>query len=143
MEFQRNLEKITYKLGNGLIPIQLYKDYKNNKVSTNFGSIMPMLKGKFTFANINEIFPKDINDAIKEGIDYFNTKIKGFNSDDTVLAAVESRTSSPIRIIRDENFESNIKGIYPIGEGAGYAGGIVSAAVDGIKAFEKIVSSEK
>ena len=97
MEFQRNLEMITYKLGNGLIPIQLYKDYKNNKVSTNFGSIMPMLKGKFTFANINEIFPKDINDAIKEGIDYFNTKIKGFNSDDTVLAAVESRTSSPIR----------------------------------------------
>ncbi len=143
MEFQRKLEKITYKLGNGLIPIQLYKDYKNNKVSTNFGSIMPMLKGKFTFANINEIFPKDINDAIKEGIDYFNTKIKGFNSDDTVLAAVEARTSSPIRIIRDENFESNIKGIYPIGEGAGYAGGIVSAAVDGIKAFEKIVSSEK
>ena len=138
MEFQRKLESITYKIGNGLIPIQLYKDYKDNKVSTSFKSIKPIFKGNYKFSNINDIFSGSINDALKEGIDYFNTKIKGFNSDDTVLAAVESRTSSPIRIIRDENFEANIKGIYPIGEGAGYAGGIVSAAVDGIKAFEKI-----
>ena len=143
MEFQRKLESATYKLGNGLIPIQLYKDYKNNKLSTKFKSIKPIFKGNYKFSNINEIFPSSINDAIKEGIDFFNTKIKGFNSDDVVLAAVESRTSSPIRIIRDEKFESNIKGIYPIGEGAGYAGGITSAAVDGIKTFEKIVGKKK
>ena len=141
MEFQRKLETITYKVGNGNIPVQLYKDFKNNKVSSAFGSVKPMIKGNYTFANINEILPKSISDSLKEGIDYFDTKIKGFASDDAVIAAVEARTSSPVRIIRDDNFESNIKGIYPIGEGAGYAGGITSAAIDGIKAFEKIVSN--
>lgn len=140
MEFQRKLEVITYKVGNGNIPVQLYKDFKSNTVSTSFKSVKPIFKGNYTFANINEILPKSISDSLKEGIDYFDTKIKGFASDDTVIAAVEARTSSPIRIIRDDNFESNIKGIYPIGEGAGYAGGITSAAVDGIKTFEKIVS---
>ena len=140
MEFQRKLEVITYKVGNGNIPVQLYKDFKNNKVSTSFKSVKPIFKGNYTFANINEILPKSISDSLKEGIDYFDTKIKGFASDDAVIAAVEARTSSPIRIIRDDNFESNIKGIYPIGEGAGYAGGITSAAVDGIRTFEKIVS---
>ena len=139
-EVQRKLEVITYKVGNGNIPVQLYKDFKSNTVSTSFKSVKPIFKGNYTFANINEILPKSISDSIKEGIDYFDTKIKGFASDDTVIAAVEARTSSPIRIIRDDNFESNIKGIYPIGEGAGYAGGITSAAVDGIKTFEKIVS---
>ena len=140
MEFQRKLEKNTYKVGNGNIPVQLYKDFKSNTLSTSFKSVKPIFKGNYTFANINEILPKSISDSIKEGIDYFDTKIKGFASDDTVIAAVEARTSSPIRIVRDDNFESNIKGIYPIGEGAGYAGGITSAAVDGIKTFEKIVS---
>ena len=140
MEFQRKLETITYKVGGGLIPVQLYKDFKNNKVSSIFGTVKPMIKGGYTFANINKILPKSISDSLKEGIDYFDTKIKGFGSHDAVIAGIESRTSSPVRIKRDENYECNIKGIYPIGEGAGYAGGITSAAIDGIKSFEKIVS---
>ena len=139
MKFQRNLESLVYKHGKGNVPIQLYKDFKNNKISTYFGNVSNVMKGKFNFANINDILPKSICDALKEGIDYFDTKIKGFSSDDAILAAVESRTSSPVRIIRDENFESNIKGIYPIGEGAGYAGGIMSAAIDGMKIAESII----
>ena len=85
------------------------------------------------------LFNDDINNAFKEAMEYFNSKINGFNNKDTIIAGIESRTSSPIRMNRDESLESNIKGIYPAGEGAGYAGGIVSSAVDGIKIFEKIV----
>ena len=139
MEFQRKLESLAYKYGKGNIPIQLYKDFKNNKISDSFGNISNVMKGKYNFANINKILPPFICESLVEGIEYFDTKIKGFASDDAVLAAVESRTSSPIRIFRDDNFESNIKGIYPVGEGAGYAGGIMSAAIDGIKAAEIIL----
>ena len=141
MEYQEKLESMAYKVGNGNIPIQLYKDFKNNIASTELKSIKPVFKGSTTFANINEILPLEICNSLKEGIDYFDKKIAGFAHDDAVIAAVESRTSSPIRIIRNDSFESNIKGVYPIGEGAGYAGGIMSAAVDGIKAFEKIVQT--
>ena len=136
IEFQRKLEENAYKLGNGLIPIQLYGDYKNNRVSTKLGNIEPIFKGNYTLSNINDIFPKYINDSLKEGIEYFNRIIKDFSREDAVIAAVESRTSSPVKIYRDENGESNIKGIYPCGEGAGYAGGITSAAIDGIKVAE-------
>lgn len=138
--FQERLENLAYKLGNGNIPVQRFGDYCNNKVSSNFGNILPMIKGRYKFADLNLLFNDDINNSIKEAMNYFNSKINGFNDDDTILAGVESRTSSPIRIERDENFESNVVGIYPAGEGAGYAGGIVSAAVDGIKVFESIVS---
>ena len=141
MKFQQGLENKAFIEGKGLIPVSLYKDYKSNKISTSFGSIKPIFKGGYNFANINNIFPDYINNSLKEGIDYFNTKINGFNSDDTIIAAVEARTSSPIRILRDDNLESNIKGIYPCGEGAGYAGGITSAAIDGIKVAEKIINN--
>ncbi len=140
IEFQRNMESITYKIGNGLIPIQLFKDYINNKESTKLGSIKPMFKGNYKLTNLNGIFPDYINESLKEGIIEFDKKIKGFASDDVVLAAIESRTSSPVRIIRDDNFESNIKGIYPCGEGCGYAGGITSSAMDGIKVAEAIMN---
>ena len=93
----------------------------------------------FSFTSSPEGIPEYINTSLKEGIEYFGTKIKGFNNDDAILAAVESRTSSPIRIIRDKYFESNIKGIYPCGEGAGYAGGIMSAAADGVRCAEAAV----
>ena len=141
VKFQKELEKKAYKYGNGNIPIQLFKDFKDNKVSSDLKSIKPEFKGSTSFANINDILPSYICDSLKEGIEYFDTKINGFAQDDTVIAAVESRTSSPVRINRNDSFESNIKGIYPIGEGAGYAGGIMSAAVDGIKAFEKIIEN--
>ena len=138
VKFQEQLETKAYQIGNGLIPISKYIDYKDNKISTSFGAIAPAFKGNYQFANLNDIFSNDINNTIKSGIEYFGTKIKGFNSPDTILAGVEARTSSPIKIIRDDDLESNIKGIYPAGEGAGYAGGITSAAVDGIKVYEKI-----
>ena len=141
MNFQQELENKAFLEGKGLIPVSLYKDYKKGQISTSFGEIKPIFKGGYNFANINNIFPDYINNSLKEGIDYFNTKINGFNNDDTIIAAVEARTSSPVRILRDDNLESNIKGIYPCGEGAGYAGGITSAAIDGIKVAEKIINN--
>ena len=139
LEFQRRLEALAYRKGNGKIPVQLWKDYKDNKESKEFKTIKPVFKGKYTFANLNEIFPYYINESLKEGIEEFNKKIKGFANDDAILAGVESRTSSAVRIIRNNNFVSNISGIYPSGEGAGYAGGIVTSAIDGIKAAECII----
>ena len=143
VRFQEKLEECAYRIGNGFIPVQRYGDYVNNVKSNNFGKILPMIKGKYTFSNLNLLFDSSINSSIRDAFNYFNTKIKGFNDNDTILAGVESRTSSPIKIIRDDNYESNVFGIYPAGEGAGYAGGIVSAAVDGIKVFESIASKYK
>ena len=140
MKFQEELEEKAYIEGKGLIPVSLYKDYKLDKVSTSFENVKPIFKGNYNFGNINNIFPKYINDSLKEAIDYFNTKIKGFNDDDTIIAAVEARTSSPVRILRNDDLVSNIKGIYPCGEGAGYAGGITSAAIDGIKIAEVLLT---
>lgn len=143
VRFQEKLEECAYRIGNGFIPVQRYGDYVNNVKSNNFGKILPMIKGKYTFSNLNLLFDSSINNSIRDAFNYFNTKIKGFNDNDTILAGVESRTSSPIKIIRDDSYESNVFGIYPAGEGAGYAGGIVSAAVDGIKVFESIASKYK
>ncbi len=137
MNFQDTLEKNAYNLAKGKVPIQKYIDYKNNNITSSFGNIIPEIKGLYEFNDLNKIFNKEINDSIREAIDYFGTKIKGFDNPDSILAGVESRTSSPLKIIRDEYFESNIKGIYPCGEGAGYAGGITTAAMDGLKAAEE------
>ena len=143
INFQRVLEEKAYSLGKGLIPVQLYKDYKEGTISTSFKSINPVFKGNTNFANINEVFPSYINESLKEAIDAFGKKIKGFDNEDSILAAVESRTSSPVRIERNEEGVSSIDGIYPCGEGAGYAGGITSAAMDGIKVFEYIATRYK
>lgn len=143
IKFQENLEEKTYKIGNGKIPIQLFKDYKENIISTNIGNVNPIFKGNYTLSNLNSIFPNYVNDSLKEGIQAFDKNIKGFASDDAIIAAVESRTSSPVRITRDETGQSNIKGIYPCGEGAGYAGGITSAAIDGVKIAEYIAANYK
>ena len=136
MYFQEKLESKAYEVGNGLIPVQKYGDYKNNVVSNNLN--IDAFKGKTCCGNLNDIFPDFINESLKEGIDYFNNKINGFNSKDAILAAPEERTSSPVRINRDDEFNSNIKGIYPCGEGAGFAGGITTSAMDGLKVFESI-----
>ncbi|MBE6155426.1 MAG: FAD-binding protein [Firmicutes bacterium] len=138
VQFQRKLEQKAFELGNGDIPIQLLKDYYSRVATTCLGDINPVFKGKTTFCDLNAIFPEEINFSLKESMEVFGKKIKGFNHPDTIIAGVESRTSSPVKIIRDDNFESNIKGIYPCGEGAGYAGGITSAAIDGIKVAEAI-----
>ena len=143
IEFQRKLEKKAYEIGNGKIPLQLYKDYKDNKESITIGKIKPVVKGDFILSNLNELLPDYINESIKEAMPEFGKKIRGFDRDDTLLLGVESRTSSPIRIERNEEGISNIEGVYPCGEGAGYAGGITSAAIDGIKVAEFIVKKYK
>lgn len=141
VKFQERLETLAYQLGEGNIPVQKYGDYIKGVVSDSFGSIKPKFMGKIRFSDLNLLFNDDINNSIKEAMSYFNHKINGFSDNDVVMAGIESRTSSPIKIFRNDNYESNIIGIYPAGEGAGYAGGIVSAAVDGIKIFE-IISSK-
>lgn len=138
IEFQRELERKAYGKGNGLIPCQRLEDFNLLRCSAGFGRILPETKGRTEFADINRILPDYICSDIREAFEAFGKKIRGFDDPDTILSAVESRTSSPIRILRDNNFESNIKGIFPAGEGAGYAGGIVSSAIDGIKVFEEI-----
>lgn len=140
IEFQRRLEEKAYKLGKGMIPVQLLVDYYKNVETRELGSIKPLFKGKYSFANLNELYPLSINTALKEGFINFGKKIEGFDSDDTVIAGIESRTSSPVRIVRDNEFVSNIEGIYPCGEGAGYAGGITTSAIDGIKVAEAIIN---
>lgn len=140
VKFQEQLESRAFQLGRGLIPVQNYSDYVKGNISSSF-VFDPKLMGKYYFSDLNLLFNSDINNSIKEAFTYFNSKIPGFT--DGILAGVESRTSSPIKIERNEYLESNILGIYAGGEGAGYAGGIVSAAVDGIKIFEQIASKYK
>lgn len=143
LEFQERLESLAYTLGKKNIPVQLLEDYYLNKISTRFKSISPEIKGKYTFANLNELLPNELNIALKEALPNFDTKIKGFNHPDSILAGIESRTSSPIKILRDDKFASNILGIYPCGEGAGYAGGIQTSAIDGIKVAEAIIKQNQ
>ena len=141
--YQRKLERIAYEKGNGKIPVQLYKDFKINKQSTEFEELTPVMKGAYTFSNLNEILPNYIIEALKEAIPVFDKKIPGYASGSTILSAIESRTSSPIRIPRNETGESNIKGLFPCGEGSGYAGGITTAAMDGLKVAEFITKLYK
>ena len=139
IKFQRELERKAYIEGNSLIPVQLYKDYKSNEKSTSINSINVITKGSYSLGNLNNIFPEFINESLKEAIEYFNTKIEGYSNPDAILLGVESRTSSPVRIQRDENGLSKIKGLYPCGEGCGYAGGITTAAIDGLKTAENLI----
>ncbi len=141
VEFQRKLEEKAFELGGKdyKAPIQLFGDFVNNKISTKLGKVKPSYLAGYKFANLNEIFPQFINDSIKEGITLMDKKIKGFASYDAILSGVESRSSSPVKIPRNERFFSNIEGLMPCGEGAGYAGGIMSAAVDGIKCAEYVI----
>lgn len=138
MEFQRKLEKQAFLIGDGKVPVQRFADFCNNVPSKHTGTIQPQIKGAYTLANVRQIFPKEIADSIELGIKSFDKQIQEFANDDTILSGVESRTSSPIRITRNENLMIDHTGIYPCGEGAGYAGGITSAAMDGIKVAEKI-----
>ncbi len=139
--FQKTLEKFAYESAGGKIPLQLFGDFINGDISTGFGLLRPITKGEYDFANLRRVLPHYISDSIIEGMTYFDTKIKGFADEEIILMGVETRTSSPIRMLRNQDFQSNIKGLYPCGEGAGYAGGIVSAALDGIRVADKIVET--
>ncbi len=139
MEFQRKLEEKAFEAGNGKVPVQLFGDFCKKEISTKLGEIEPQIKGDYVFGDVRSIFPEEIAESIENGIKAFDKKIPGYAREDSVLSGVESRTSSPVRIMRDENLQSCIKGLYPCGEGAGYAGGITSAAMDGIKVAEAII----
>lgn len=135
IEFQKNLEKKAFILGgsNYFAPIQRFEDFNNNVKSEYIGNIKPSYMPGVTLSNLNDIMPEFVFQTLKEGIKYFDTKLHGFANPDSILTGMETRSSSPVKILRNERFVSNIDGIYPCGEGAGYAGGIMSASVDGIK----------
>ncbi len=136
--FQQDWEQKAYKICNGKIPVQKLEDFKENRVSKEFGKVKPSMKGDFAFGNVRECLPEYICEAIEEGMEKFDNQIAGYADGDTLISGIESRTSSPLRIVRDKGFESSMKGLFPCGEGAGYAGGITSAAMDGIRVAEEI-----
>ena len=141
--FQKDLEEKAFVLGgsNYFAPIQKVEDFLHNQKSSTIGSVKPSYLPGTTLSNLNEILPDFVSSTLKEGILYFDNKLKGFASPDSILTGVETRSSSPVKIPRNEHFIANIDGIYPCGEGAGYAGGIMSAAVDGIKTSLAILGS--
>lgn len=145
MYFQEKLEREAYKLGgsNYNAPVQRVEDFINNVVSTRIGDIIPSYKPSYKLCNLNEILPPYVSKTIKEGIIYFDKKIKGFANPDAILTGVETRSSAPLTILRNENLESSVKGIYPCGEGAGYAGGITTSAIDGIRVAISIIENGK
>lgn len=137
--FQRQLEEAAFRAGGGNIPVQLYGDFRDGRVSRSFGDVEPAFMGVTAFADLNQVLPAALCASFREGMEAFGKMIRGFDRPDAILAGVESRTSSPLRIGRGETLEGSIGGLYPCGEGAGYAGGITSAAMDGIKVAEAIV----
>lgn len=140
VEFQRKWEKKAFEAGKGKVPVQTFRDFEKNVPTEALGQIKPNLKGAFELSNVRECLPEYVSETIIEGVHAFEGKIKGFSNGDTVISGVETRTSSPVRILRNERLEASVTGIYPCGEGAGYAGGIMSAAMDGLKVFEALAS---
>ena len=151
VDFQRKLEEKAFRLGEGKIPIQTLGAFSADEIDTEHMNrkqtdtgqadreFLPIkIKGQYTFANLRSLMTEEMNEAFLEGMTSFGQKIKGFDAPDTVLAGIEARTSSPVRIMRDVNGMSQIRGLYPCGEGAGYAGGITSAAMDGLYIAECI-----
>ncbi len=145
VEFQRKFEQLAFELTgkNYNAPIQLMEDFLNDKQSNQLGRVIPSYRPGHTFIKMTDLFPKYVTDTMKEAIVSFDHKLTGFALGDAVITGPETRSSSPIRIVRDASFQSNILGIYPMGEGAGYAGGIMSSAVDGIKIAERIIGEYK
>lgn len=139
VEFQEKYEKLAFEAGGGNYnaPAQKIGDFMNDKRG-NFDKVTPTYKPGVKWVELSECLPAFATEALKEAIPALGKKLRGFDNKEAVLTGVETRSSSPVRILRNEDFESSIKGIYPGGEGAGYAGGIVSAAVDGIKIAEAI-----
>lgn len=142
VHYQEQIEEKAYKISTGKIPVQRYEDYIYNKTSNHFGVISPEIKGQYAFGNLRNVFSDSIEQAFIEGMESFGRKMPGFNHKDVLLTGFEARTSSPVRIHRNDKCESiNIKGLYPCGEGAGYAGGITSAACDGLHVALNILNS--
>lgn len=150
VSFQRELEERAFRIGGGKIPVESYGVFLRNVLSSekcneeelreqSAGIPENAFRGEAVFGKVHQILPPALNVALCEGVQQFGKKIRGFDSSEALLAGVEGRTSSPVRITRDESLQSVFaKGLYPCGEGAGYAGGIMSAAVDGIKVAEAV-----
>lgn len=142
LKFQRELEKQAFIHGGSdyRAPAQLVKDFKNNTKSTKLGKVIPSYPLGVKLTNLHDVLPTFICEALNESLDELANKLEIFGDGEAIMSAVESRSSSPITIIRDERYNSSIEGLYPCGEGAGYAGGIVSAGIDGIRTAEKIIN---
>lgn len=139
VRFQEMLEERAFSLGEGKIPQQLFGDYCRNQTSASYGTFLSETKGACMLCNLRGLLPAELESSFIEGMHAFDRMLPGYDREDAILSGVESRTSSPVRIARDENFVSPVQGIYPCGEGAGYAGGIMSAAMDGLKVAEAII----
>jgi hypothetical protein len=146
MYFQRRHEQLAFQEGGGdySVPIQLVGDFLRDRKSKAIGGITPSLNSSTAFGELKICLPDYVTGALKEGLSQFDRKIMGFAREDAILSGIETRTSAPVRIVRDESGQSvTVRGVYPGGEGAGYAGGIISAAVDGLRCAEKIVQQYK
>lgn len=157
--FQRQLERDAYQLGRGLTagggedasalcppytaPAQTVGDFLAHAVGTPSAAVTPAYPRGVAWRDLRDCLPPFVTDALAEALPALDRKLHGFASDDAVMTAVEARSSSPVRIVRDDGFQSNIAGLYPCGEGAGYAGGITSAAVDGLRVAEAIVAARR
>ena len=140
MKWQRDIEEAAYRVsGSYKAPAQLVGDFLQNKPSTGAGEIQPTYRPGVHWCDLRQVLPERITDAIKEALPLLEGNLKGFASDDAVLTAPETRSSSPVRILRDESRQSALRGLYPSGEGAGYAGGIMSAAIDGMMSAEALI----
>lgn len=141
VRFQRELEKKAFLAGGGghRAPAQTVGDFLARRPSVSFGSVCPSYPRGVTAADLREVLPPFVSDALQEALPDLGRLLRGFDRPDAVMTGVESRTTSPLRILRDEALQSTVRGLYPCGEGAGYAGGILSAAIDGIRVAEQIV----
>ncbi len=140
--FQRELEQKAYKIAGscGRAPCQMVKDFMDKRISTTFGKVKPTYLPGVTLSNFWDILPEFVCTTLKEALLYFDDKMNGFATLDPILTGVETRSSSPVRIVRNDKFMSlTVDGIYPCGEGAGYAGGIMSAAADGINVARALI----
>lgn len=143
MDFQNEIEKKAYEMGGGKAPVQRLGDFMEGRVTEKLGKVKPTFIPGYVFAGLNEIYSESINKAIKNALKVMDKRVKGFASDDAILTGVETRTSSPVRIVRENYRTEKYKNLYPIGEGAGYSGGIISSALDGIKCAIEILEGDK
>ncbi len=147
VEFQRRLEEKAFGMGGSTYaaPAQLVGDFIAKKASKQLGSVTPSYALGVKLTNLHKLLPPYVSEALVEGLQAFDRKLRGFSMHDAVLTGVESRSSSPVRIDRHPDFlhSINVEGLYPAGEGAGFAGGIVSAGIDGIKCAEAIIKAHQ